>query len=183
MGYLLLIAGVLLWAVPHLFKRLAPTRRAEMGDKGKGLVALLLWVSLGLMIWGYRNTDVVVLWQGPAFLTHVNNLLMVFAVYLFVASVMKTGVTRRIRHPQLTGFKTWALAHLLVKGTLGGVILFGGLLAWAVVTVILINRANRDWTRPAPATMQREALAVVITLVATFAIGWLHGWLGPRPWG
>ena len=36
----LLISGVALWWAAHLFKRLAPERRAALGDKGKALVAI-----------------------------------------------------------------------------------------------------------------------------------------------
>ena len=37
----LLVLGILLFAVPHWFKRLAPQARAGMGDAGKMAVALL----------------------------------------------------------------------------------------------------------------------------------------------
>ncbi len=183
MGYLILILGVALWSGAHLFKRLAPARRSAMGEKGKGLVALALLLSIVLMVIGYRQAEFVGLWHSPAFLTHVNNLLMVLALYLFVASALQTAITRRIRHPQLTAVKTWALAHLLVEGTLAGLILFGGLLAWAVVSVILINRANRAWTRPAPAGTAKEAMAIVIALVATVVVGMIHAWVGVWPYG
>lgn len=181
MGYPLLILGVALWSGAHLFKRIAPERRAVLGDSGKGLVAILLVLSIVMMTFGYQWAAPVWLWYPPAFLIHVNNLLMFLAVYLFVASVMQTGITRQIRHPQLTAVKTWALAHLLVKGTLEALILFGGLLAWAVVSVILINRAQRNWVRPGPSSAVREVAAVVIALVATVVIGYLHGWLGAWP--
>ena len=49
---LILILGLALWWGAHFFKRLAPARRAEMGDKGKGLVAGALAVAVLLMIWG-----------------------------------------------------------------------------------------------------------------------------------
>jgi hypothetical protein len=78
----------------------------------------------------------------------INNLLMVLAIYLYAASGAKSALARKMRHPQLIAVKTWALAHLLVNGDLPSLILFGGLLAWAVVSVILINRAQRDWTPP-----------------------------------
>jgi uncharacterized membrane protein len=46
---------------------------------------------------------------------------------------MKTGTLRgKLRHPQLLAVKTWAVAHLLVNGDLASIMLFGGLLAWAV---------------------------------------------------
>ena len=183
MGYVILILGVALWSGAHLFKRLAPARRAAMGDKGKGLVALASLAAIVLMVIGYRQADVIVLWQLPGFVTHVNNLLMVLAVYLFAASSLKTAVARRMRHPQLTAVKTWALAHLLVQGTLAGVVLFGGLLAWAVVSVILINRASRDWTRPAPAGIAKEAFAIGGTLVIVYLIGAIHIWFGVWPYG
>ena len=183
MGYPILILGVALWSVAHLFKRIAPERRAVLGDSGKGLVTLALLASILLMILGYRWADGDWLWSPPPFLRHVNNLLVLLGFYLFAASGMQTAITRVIRHPQLSGFKAWALAHLLVVPTAEGIILFGGLLAWAVVAVILINRAQPDWTRPAPAGAGKEAGAVAIALVASAIVGWIHGWLGVWPFG
>ncbi len=183
MGNLILILGVALWSVPHLFKRLIPERRAAMGDAGKGAVALGIVAGIVLMVVGYRMADPVWLWVAPAFLTHINNLLVLIGFYLFAVSGLQTNLARRIRHPQLSGFKAWAVAHLLVVGTLQGVILFGGLLAWAVVSVIVINRANRAWTPPPPAPMWKEGAAVVVALVLMAVVGWIHGWLGPWPFG
>ena len=134
----LLILGVALWWAAHLFKRLAPGPRARMGNAGRGVAAVLILLSVVLMVVGYRGAETVQLWHPPAFLTHVNNLLMVFAFYLYAADGLKTAVTRKIRHPQLTAFKTWTVAHLLVNGDLASVILFGGLLAWAVVTALIV---------------------------------------------
>ena len=183
MGYLILILGVGLWSVAHMFKRIAPEKRAEMGDSAKGLVAGALLVSIVLMIIGYRWAEPVWLWYPPPFLRHVNNLLVFAGFYLFAASGLQTAVTRRIRHPQLSGFKAWAVAHLLVVGHLPGIILFAGLLAWAVAAVITINRAEPHWTPPGPSTAGKEVGAVVIALVATVVVGWIHGWLGAWPFG
>jgi uncharacterized membrane protein len=179
----LIILGLLLWWGAHLFKRLAPARRAALGDPGKGLVAVGVLAGVVLMVIGYRGNTAPDLWYPPAFLTHVNNLLMLLAVYLYAASGMKTAITRVIRHPQLTAVKTWAVAHLLVNGDLASVILFGGLLAWAVVEVILINRAEPAWTRNPPAPVGKEIGAVLGAVLATGAIGWVHNWLGVWPYG
>lgn len=178
----LLILGLALWTGAHLFKRLAPAQRAAMGDKGKAVFGVLILVSVVLMVLGYRGADTAQLWSPPAFLTHVNNLLMLLAFYLYAASGMKTRITRVIRHPQLTAVKTWAVAHLLVNGDLASVVLFGGILAWAVVSVIVINRAQRDWTRPAPAPLGKEIGAVVGAVVVMLAVGWVHTWLGYWPY-
>jgi uncharacterized membrane protein len=179
----LIVLGMALWWAAHLFKRLAPGPRARLGDPGKGLVAVGVLAGLVLMVMGYRGVEHVDLWYPPAFLTHVNNLLMLIAVYLYAASGMKTRITRVIRHPQLTAVKTWALAHLLVNGDLASVILFGGLLAWAVVEVILINRAVPRPAPNPPAPMGKEIGAVVGAAVVFGAIAWVHDWLGVWPFG
>ena len=179
----LIVLGLALWWGAHLFKRLAPARRAAMGDAGKGLVTVVLLASVVLMVMGYRGNTAPDLWYPPAFLTHVNNLLMLFAVYLYAASGMKTRITRVIRHPQLTAVKTWAIGHLLVNGDLASVILFGGILAWAVVEVILINRAVPRGPLPEPASVGKEIGAVVGAVVVLVLIMLVHNWLGVRPWG
>ncbi|WP_374644672.1 NnrU family protein [Tabrizicola sp.] len=179
----LIVLGLALWWGAHLFKRLAPAARAGMGDAGKGLVAAGVLAGVVLMVLGYRGVEQVDLWYPPAFLTHLNNLLMMIAVYLFAASVTKTRITGVIRHPQLTAVKTWAVAHLLVNGDLASLLLFGGLLAWAVVEVILINRAEPRPAPPPPAPMSREIGTVLGALVVFGAIAWVHNWLGVWPYG
>jgi uncharacterized membrane protein len=179
----LIILGLLLWWGAHLFKRLAPARRAAMGDAGKGLVTVGVLAGVVLMVIGYRGVEHIDLWYPPAFLTHVNNLLMLLAIYLYAASGMKTRITRVIRHPQLTAVKTWAVAHLLVNGDLASVILFGGLLAWAVVEVILINRAEPRPALNPPAPAGKEIGAVLGAVLVMAAIGWVHNWLGVWPYG
>ncbi|MEY4698559.1 MAG: hypothetical protein RIT14_2987 [Pseudomonadota bacterium] len=178
-----IVLGLALWWAAHLFKRVAPDARARMGNAGRALMSVAILLGLALMILGYRGVETVDLWYPPAFLTHVNNLLMIFAFYLYAASGMKTRITRVIRHPQLTAVKVWAVAHLLVNGDLASVLLFGGILAWAVVSVIVINRSDRDWARPAAAPMAKEVMAVVGTLVVVGVVMMIHNWLGVQPWG
>ena len=179
---ILLSIGVFLWWAAHLFKRITPGARARLGDPGKGLVALLLLASVVLMVIGYRGADYVEVWSPPAFLIHVNNLLMLFAFYLFGVGAAKGSLSAKIRHPQLTGFKTWAVAHLLVNGDLASLILFGGLLAWAVVSVIVINRAA-PWDRPAEVSVKGDIKALIIGLVLMTVVATVHLWLGVSPFG
>ncbi len=181
---ILLILGVALWWAAHLFKRLAPGPRAAMGDAGKGVVAVALVASVVMMYYGYGSAkETADVWWGrsPA-LVGINNLLMVLAVYLYAASGTKAALARKIRHPQLTAVKTWAVAHLLVNGDLPSFILFGGLMAWAVVSVILINRAQPDWTPPV-AKPGAEWKAIAGTVVVMAVLMLVHNWLGYQPWG
>jgi uncharacterized membrane protein len=187
----LIVLGLFLWWGAHLWKRVTPKSRAGWGDPGKGLVTVLVLAGVVLMVTGFRGSEwlgiegapFVELWAPPRFLVHVNNLLMFFAVYLFAASGMKTRITRVIRHPQLTAVKIWAVAHLLVNGDLASVVLFGGILAWAVVEVILINRAEPQGPLPEPAPVGREIGAAVAAVVVLVVIMLVHNWLGVPPWG
>lgn len=181
---LLLILGLALWWAAHLFKRVAPDARARMGNAGRGVATVAILGSVVLMYFGYGAAkETADVWWGrsPA-LVGINNLLMVLAVYLYAASGTRSALARKIRHPQLTAVKTWALAHLLVNGDLPSFVLFGGLLAWAVVSVIAINRAQPEWTPPV-AKPGAEWKAIVGTVVVLVVIMLIHNWLGYQPWG
>ncbi|MFU8881394.1 MAG: NnrU family protein [Rhodobacterales bacterium] len=177
---ILLSFGVILWAAAHYFKRIAPDARAQMGDKGKGLVAVAIVVSLLLMIFGYRGADFIHVWSPPSWTVHLNNLMMLAAVFVYGMSATTGRLRGKMRHPQLTAVKIWAVAHLLVNGDLASIILFGGLLAWAVGSVIVINRAG-PWVRPKPGDAKKDILLVVITLVLFAVMTAIHAWLGVWP--
>jgi uncharacterized membrane protein len=179
---ILLILGVALWAGAHLFKRIAPAQRAAMGDKARGPVALLLVVSVVLMVLGYRWADGAFYWGRTPATTGINNLLMVVAVYLFAVSGMKTRVARVLRHPQLTGFSLWCVAHLLVNGDTPSFVLWGGLLTWALLEMVLINRSE-TWTPPPVAAPRKELMAIAGTVIVFAVIAAIHTLLGYNPFG
>ena len=181
---LFLVLGVLLWAYSHLMKRVTPGFRAKLGDgPGKGVATLLTVAALALMITGYRSADYIEIWPRVPALVHINNLLMLIAVILLFMQANR-GVLRTVmRHPMLTAVKTWALAHLLVNGDLASIVLFGGMMAWAVVDVIMINRMEPPWVRPAKGPVINDVIYVVVALVVFGAIAWVHTWLGYPPLG
>ncbi len=177
---ILLTLGVILWAAAHYFKRLAPDARAAMGNRGKGLVAVALVTSLLMMIFGYRGAEFIHVWSPPSWTVHLNNLMMLIAVFVYGMSATTGRLRGKMRHPQLTAVKIWAVAHLLVNGDLASIILFGGMLVWAVGSVILINRSE-VWARPAPGEVKKDILLVVITLVTFGLMTAIHAWLGVWP--
>lgn len=183
----LLVLGLLLWSAAHLFKRLFRDARAmlqdRLGDRSRGIFAVLLLLSVVLMVIGYRSYTGDSFWGRSAATTGINNLLMVFSVYLFAASGLKTRITGIIRHPQLTAVKAWAVAHLLVNGDVASFILFGGLLIWAVVEVIVINRQTERPLPPESYPVANEAKAIVGTLVVFAVVAGIHIWLGYNPFG
>lgn len=182
----LLILGLLLWTAAHYFKRLLPAQRDAMGEKGKLVVTALIVLSLLLMIIGYRGAEFISVWTPPAFLTGINNLGMLLAFWVFGSSAAKGAKAwpaNKTRHPQLLAVKIWAVSHLLVNGDLASIILFGGMLAWAVGSVILINRAAPDWTAPAHAGKATYIRLTVISLVLFSIVAGIHVALGVNPFG
>ena len=179
----LLILGLLLWSQAHFFKRLAPARHAALGDRSKKIVAVLIVISVVVMIFGYRMADFIPIWSPPAFLTGINNLLMLAAFFLIGMSATKGRLKGWMRHPMLLAVKVWALAHLVVNGDLASIVLFGGMLAWAVVSVILINRAEPVYVRPEPGPASKDILLVVISVLTFVVAAVIHLALGVNPFG
>jgi uncharacterized membrane protein len=175
----LLIVGVLLWAYSHLMKRVTPGFRASLGaNNGKMVAAGLSVLAIVFMVMGYKSADVIQLWNPPAFMRHINNLLMLIAIFMVLLPYSRGVLRSKIRHPMLTGAKTWAIAHLLVNGDLASLILFGGILAWAVVDLILINKMEPKWTPPVAGPVYFDAIHLVISVVVMGVIGMIHAHLG-----
>ena len=182
MYWFVLLLGVALWWGAHLFKRVMPARRAEMGDAGKGAVAAGIGVGIVLMILGYRSTEFIPVWQPPAFLVHINNLGMLVALYLLSPAPKRGKLLAGMRHPMLTGFSIWTVMHLLVNGDLASIILFGGLLVWAVLTARVINASNAEWV---PAEGERsyakDGMYLAGSVILLGVIGFVHNLLGVWP--
>lgn len=179
----LLILGLFLWVFGHNLKSFLPKQRQAWGDAGKGVAAAIIFGGIVALVTGYRLSEAVDLATPPNALRHINNVMMLFALY-FMSPAPKRGVLLNgVRHPMLIGFKLWALAHLLVNWDFASILLFGGLLAWAVTTMIRINRADPEWTpRPKGRPLMDGVMAVgCIALMGV--IGAIHNWLGYWPFG
>lgn len=181
MYWIVLLLGVGLWWTAHLFKRIAPSRRAAMGDAGKGAVAAAIAVGIVLMIIGYRGTGYVPVWNPPAFMVHINNTLMLVSIFMFSPAAKRGRLLSGMRHPMATGFSLWAVAHLLVNGDLASIILFGGLLIWAILAVRVINAAEPDWQPNTGGSYAKDGMFAVASVILLGVIGWVHAWLGVWP--
>jgi uncharacterized membrane protein len=111
---------------------------------------------------------------------------MLVALYIYGASAAKPAkvwIGTKIRHPQLVGFSIWAVAHLLANGDLAAILLFGTMLIWAQVSIVMINKAEGDWVVPKRAPAQKEISLFVITSVLFLLLAAIHNWLGVSPFG
>jgi uncharacterized membrane protein len=74
----------------------------------------------------------------------------------------------------LAGVKAWALAHLLVNGDLGSLVLFGAFLAWAVFDRIALKRRGDAGAPAVPGLTRGDAIALGVGTLAYVAMYWLH---------
>jgi len=186
MGMGTLVAGVLVWSIVHLFPALAAGSRqaliARLGNGPyRGLFALSIVVSLVCIVLGWRSTMPVDVYAPSPALRPVTLVLVYFALVLFVSARLPTDIKRVIRHPQLTGVLTWAIAHLLSNGDSRSLVLFGGLGLWAIVEIIVISGREGAWRKPEPVGAMRSALPVLIGAIAWVVLAFAHPWIAGVP--
>ena len=156
-----LIAGVLLWSLVHLLpSAMTRVRSALVRKTGepvyKAGFGILIIISVLLMIKGWKLLPDEKLFQPFGWADELCLLLMLATSVLFFAPYMQTNISRFLRHPQLTGVVLWGVGHVLATGQLRSLVLFGGLGAWAVLEIILINQREGAWQKPEPASLRSE---------------------------
>lgn len=174
-----LIAGVSLWIVAHLIPTLGAGFRQALIDKlgdgpYRGLFALIVLSSLGLIVYGWRMTPEEYLYVLPAWTRLAGFVLMMIAIFLIGASHGKTIVKRFIRHPMLMGVFVWSLSHLLTNGTSRALILFGGLGLWALIEMPLINAREGARELPQAPGLRSEIIVLAISAVVFIGLLFLH---------
>jgi uncharacterized membrane protein len=172
-----LVMGLLLWVGGHLFKRVLPGQREALGKLGRPLVAVVLVVSIVVMVVGYRKVEDIPLYALPIWAWYLNNLLMLVALFMMDAGRVKGLVRTRVRHPMLLGVIIWSAAHLLVNGDLAGLILFGGLGAWALLEMAIISHAEGPWQAPEKGSILSDGKVAVLAIVLYALIAGIHYWL------
>ncbi|MFW2439261.1 MAG: NnrU family protein [Arenicellales bacterium] len=182
----LMIAGLMLWSVVHLFPALAPGLRhslvGRIGENGyKGLFALLIVLSVVLIVFGWRHTIPNHAYLLPSAFKHVAMFLIVAAFIVMGAAQYPSRIKRIVRHPQLTGVMTWAVAHLLLNGDSRSILLFSWLGAWALLEIILINRREGVWVKPASPTWGREFRGLAISVIVIVVVVFIHPYIAGVP--
>ena len=174
---LLLIAGLCLWAGAHLYPSLASAHRKHVIERlgigpYKGLFAVTIIVSIVLIVLGWRSIEPVFIYRLSAVARYLIFICVFLTAILFIAARTRNSINRLLRHPQLTGVVLWSIGHLLVNGDNRSLLLFGGIGAWAVLEMFMINRREGKWIKPAPVSVRQDSL-VIGGGVALFAVLWL----------
>jgi len=177
-----LILGLLLWSIVHLYPAVMPSNKAAFIYRYgplpyKGLFALLIILSLALMVTGWRSIEPAYLYTLPDFIRPLTVLLHVVVFILFIASKLPTRLKRFIRHPQLSSVVLWASIHILLNGDSRSLLLFGWLVAWAVIEMLAINKREGQWIKPKPASWVQDLMCTVAGVTLFVVVVLLHPYL------
>ncbi len=145
----------------HLVLSSIPVRKRLIGALKQGgfsaVYSLLVFASFGAMIWFYRTAPYIEVWQPPRVTRWVPLITMPFSIAFLVFGFSTPGATAVAqgekakderaangiyaitRHPALTGFALWAIAHLFPNGELHVILVALSILTLAVAGMLHID--------------------------------------------
>jgi len=175
----LLIIGVVMWSVVHLFPSLLPGVRQKLIDKlgggrYRGLFALDIVIALVLIVLGWRSAVVEPVYSPPLYGSPVISAMMLLSFILFAAASAPGNIKRYLRHPMLSGMAVWAGAHLLANGDNRSVVLFGGLGLWAIIEIVTISRREGAWEKPGAVAFSKDLMTIVASAALFAVVAYLH---------
>lgn len=185
----LLIIGLLLFVGVHSVAIVNPAGRDALAARlgagpFRGLYSVVAAAGLVLVVLGYgaAREAPTVLYVAPYWIRYVVAVLLLPLFVLLAAAYLPGRIQSAVKHPMLVAVKLWAVAHLLVNGTVADLVLFGSLLAWAVADRISLKRRPRRGVPGAARSRYNDAIAVVVglALYALFLLG-AHEWLFGLP--
>lgn len=184
MGLGILILGLGVFLATHVFVSFREVRASVIERIGssiyRGVFAFISLVGLALIVWGYvqyRDHGLIQIWSPPAFMRHITIGLVLIASIFVVCTFIPSHIRTALKHPMLAAVKTWALAHLLVNGDLGSILLFGTFLAWGVYARIAAKRRGDigAGATAAPDGWTNDVIVVVVGAALFLALGlWFH---------
>jgi uncharacterized membrane protein len=148
---LVMVIGLVVFFAVHLVPTNPELRNgllARFGLTGyKAVFSILALIGLALIILGFHKLQLhpgknPQLWVPPLWTRHIALALMLPAMIALVAAYVPSRIRTMLKHPLLVAIKIWALAHLLANGDLGGLLLFGSFLAYAVYDRISVKRRH-----------------------------------------
>ena len=187
MTLLPLLLGLVLFLGVHAFTMRREARAGLIARLGagpyRGLYSLVSVVGFVLIVWGYglyRGDGMNPVWYPPFWTRHITFALMLLVFILLGASHAPTHIRRFVPHPMITAVILWSAGHLLVRGDLGSIVMFGAFLLWGVVGLYaMLHRAPADAQGPAPVRAARwQADIGVVVLGALIYLAFLF-WLHP----
>lgn len=132
---------------------------ARLGEMPyRAVYSLVSLLALTWLVLAYRGAAYVPLWPPLPALAVVTHLCMLLASLLLVGGLstpnptameqskvlerpdLVQGVLRITRHPVMSAIALWGIGHLVARGDLAALLLFGGLAAFALLGTVLLDR-------------------------------------------
>jgi uncharacterized membrane protein len=179
MGLAVEILGLVIFLGAHVFVTRRNERAALVARLGewpyRGLFSLVSIIGIGLIVYGfaqYRASGLIEIWNPPAWTRHIVIALMWPASILIAAAYIPGNIKKTVKHPLLVAVKTWAFAHLCANGDLGGILLFGSVLAWGVYDRISLKYRSDPGGPPIPyGGTRNDIIAIIVGTIIYLALG------------
>lgn len=166
----LLALGVALFAVCHLTLALPEAKAALRRRLGKfygpgfGVVSTL---PLILIVLGWRMAPVEIVYDAPSWGRIATFVLVLLAFLCLAIFLFRGGLRQKLRLPLAWGVVFWSVGHLFANGDLASLILFGGMLLYALAHLGL---GFANGVRPSPDVRQGHDVISIIIGVALYGV-------------
>jgi uncharacterized membrane protein len=181
-----LILGLVLFLGAHfaiLFRGLRTAVLARLGRNiWRSIIGLCAFAGLILIAYGfsqYRTHGYITIYTPPLVFRHLALILNLPIFVLVISAYLPGNIRGKLKHPMLVAIKLWATAHLFANGDLGGIILFGSILAWAVIARIAVKKREvlegAQAEILAPHAFRNDLIAILLGLLLYLLVfKWLH---------
>ena len=168
---ILLALGVLLLALQHLVAAVPALKgrvKESLGERAYGPVfGILSLVAAAIIVLGWRMSDFVPVYEPAPWGRHVNFGLTLIGFICLGIFLFRGSLRQRLRFPMALAVIFWATGHLFANGDMRSLILFGGLLAYALLH-LAIGIANG--VRPTPEVRNGHDLVSVLAGIALYGV-------------
>jgi uncharacterized membrane protein len=177
-----LALGLALWSIVHFIPGMMVDLKKNLLNRFgeypyKGVFTLLMLLAIYLIISGWKAALPEIsdlLYTPPEWGGHATAVLSLVGFVLFLAPYPLNNFRRVFRHPQLYGVVCWGVGHLLSNGEPRSILFFGGLTAWAIAEVYLLNRRDGEWVKPARVPFKKDVLLVLFSTLVFLAFLYTH---------
>jgi uncharacterized membrane protein len=173
----LLILGWVLFLGAHLSPGVLGLRGKLVASLGEqrflGLYIATSVTGMICIIAGKFIAPFVNVWYPPIWGRHAALLLVAIGFVLLAALLLPTNIRRLVRNPMLWGITSWSTGHLLANGDMASMIFFGGFAAYALVSILSLNRrgAQKDTTKY---SLWQDLRTITAAIGAYALLLWLH---------
>lgn len=168
---IVLAFGVVLFAVLHLIPAVPGLKarlKAQSGERLYGpLYGAASLAALVVIVLGWRASPFVPAYEPPAWGAHANYLFTLVA-FIGLGTFLFRGRLRQVlRFPLGFGVMFWATGHLFANGDARSLILFGGMLLYALAHVGL---GFANGVRPSPEVRGGHDLLGIFSGIALYGV-------------